>query len=102
MAVGAYYLILNNIKDMAAVPNTILNNSYYLFNHTGFPSNLVAYYSMDGTRVDSLFDATVNNNDGVFMDGTSIDKGYSGNSLTFNGVNNYVQFYKFIFLLIVL
>ncbi len=92
MAVGAYYLILNNIKDMAAVPNTILNNSYYLFNHTGFPGNLVAYYSMDGTRVDSLFDATVNNNDGVFMDGTAVDKGYSGNSLIFNGVNNYIQF----------
>ena len=47
---------------------------------------------MDGTRVDTLFDATVNSNDGVFMNGTGIDKGYSGNSLVFNGVNNYVQF----------
>ena len=92
MSVGAYYLILNNIKDIAAIQNTILPNSYYLFNHTGFPGNLVAYYSMDGTRVDTLFDATINNNDGVFVNGTAIDKGYSGNSLVFNGVDNYVQF----------
>lgn len=92
MAIGAYYLTINNIKDRAAVPNTITPDSYYLFNHIGFPSNLVAYYSMDGTRTDTLVDASVNGNNGVFMNGTSIDKGHSGNSLLFNGVDNYVQF----------
>ena len=92
MTVGSYNLILNNIQDKAAIPNTIMPNSYYLFNHTGFPSNLVAFYSMDGSRIDTLFDASANGNDGVFMNGTGIDKGYSGNSLVFNGVDNFVQF----------
>lgn len=91
MTVNAYNLTFSNIQDVASVPNTI-PNSTYLFNHTGFPSNLVAYYSMDGTRVDTLFDASANSNHGVFMDGTAIAKGHSGNSLIFNGVDNYVQF----------
>lgn len=92
MAVNPYYLVLNNIQDRAATPNTMIPNSTYLFNHTGFPTNLVAYYSMDGTRVDTLLDATSNNNDGVFMNGTAVAQGHSGNSLIFNGVDNFVQF----------
>ncbi len=92
MSVGSYYLTLNNIQDRAVVPNSVIPFSYYLFNHTGFPSNLIAYYSMDETRVDTLVDASINGNNGVFMNGTTIDKGHSGNSLVFNGVDNYVQF----------
>lgn len=92
MSVTSYFLILNNIQDEAAIPNSIQPNSYYLFNHTGFPANLVAYYSLDGTRTDTLFDASSNVNNGVFMNGLGYGSGYSGNALSFNGIDQFVQF----------
>ena len=92
IAVGSYYLVLNNVKDRAASPISVIPESYYSFNHTDLPSNLIAYYSMDEVRVDTLFDATVNNNDGVFMNGTLMSAGHSGNALSFDGVDDFVQF----------
>lgn len=90
MAEGAYYLTIKNIKDRAASPNTIANSTY-IFNSKSLSPNLVAYYAMDNTRIDSLFDLTANNNHGVFMNSTTMSAGLLGNSILFNGVNNYVQ-----------
>jgi len=47
---------------------------------------------MDDARADTLFDATANANNGLFMNGTNNVAGFSGNALNFNGVDNFVQF----------
>ena len=92
LAVGSYELVPTNIKDRAAVPNSVVTGSYYPFSHTGFPQDLIAYYSMDGTRVDTLFDASGNANNGVFTNGPLVVGGHSGNALGFDGVDDFVQF----------
>ncbi|RJP63216.1 MAG: T9SS C-terminal target domain-containing protein [Ignavibacteriales bacterium] len=86
-----YVLMINNLKDRAAIQNTIAENSSYVVHHFGFPPNLIAYYSMDEARTDTLFDFSPNKNNGTIMS-SSPWAGYSGNALGFNGVDNYVQF----------
>ncbi|NWF91017.1 MAG: T9SS type A sorting domain-containing protein [Ignavibacteriaceae bacterium] len=92
MSVGAYQLMITNVKDKAAVPNSVVYGSYYQINHSGFPSGLIAFYSMDDTRVDTLFDDYINANNGVFTNGPSVVVGNSGNALGFDGVDDFVQF----------
>ncbi|MDP3148090.1 MAG: LamG-like jellyroll fold domain-containing protein [Ignavibacteria bacterium] len=89
---AVHMLTVNNVKDKAASANTIVTNSSYEFSVANLSSDIIAYYSMDGTRVDTLVDATVNGNNGIFMSTTAVAPGFSGNSLSFNGVDDYVQF----------
>jgi len=89
---AVHMLTVNNVKDKAASANTIVTNSSYEFSVANLSSDIVAYYSMDDTRVDTLVDATVNGNNGIFFSTTAVAPGFSGNSLNFNGVDDYVQF----------
>ena len=91
MTPGSYSLIIENVVDLAAAPHPTIAGSY-TFQHTGFPSNLIAYYSMDENRIDTLFDASVNGNNGVFENGTTTSAGFLGNALAFDGIDDFVQF----------
>ena len=92
LTAAVHQLGVSNVKDKAATPNFTIAGSAYDFTYTPLSSDIIAYYSMDDTRVDTLFDATENANDGIFMSTTSVAPGFSGNSLMFNGTDDYVQF----------
>ncbi|MFA6980846.1 MAG: LamG-like jellyroll fold domain-containing protein [Ignavibacteriaceae bacterium] len=92
LTAAVHQLGISNIKDKAATPNVSIVGSAYDFTFTPHSSDIVAYYSMDDTRVDTLFDATANTNNGIFMSTTSVAPGFSGNSLMFNGTDDYVLF----------
>lgn len=92
LTAGTHTLGIENVKDKAAISNTIPKGSKYEFTSSSLSSDLVAYYSMDDARADTLFDATANANNGLFMNGTNNVAGFSGNALNFNGVDNFVQF----------
>ncbi|MDP1614536.1 MAG: LamG-like jellyroll fold domain-containing protein, partial [Methylococcales bacterium] len=89
---GVHTLTINNVKDKAASANSIMVNDTYEFTFANLSPDIVAYYSMDDARVDTLFDATANGNNGLFMNTTSAAPGFAGNALSFNGVDDYVMF----------
>lgn len=92
LTAGTHLLGIASIKDKAATPNVTIVGSAYNFTFAPLSSDIIAYYSMDDTRVDTLFDASGNSNNGIFMSTTSVAPGFSGNSLMFNGTDDYVQF----------
>lgn len=91
LAAAEYTLTIRNIKDRAIAPNVIALNSY-TFKHEAFPENLTAYYSMDDVTADSLIDMTLNKNNGALMNAPAVVSGLSGNALSFDGVDDFVQF----------
>lgn len=94
--IGSSYIIeIKNVKDRAIIPNTMLNASFS-FNHNNINSNVVAFYQLDEIEINGsdsiLYDLSVNANNGIVKNGTIISQGYLGNSLEFDGVDDYVQF----------
>lgn len=88
---GENTITIKNIKDRAAVQNTMATSSY-IFNYKPLSPNLVALYTANDLFIDSLYDATANKNNGAFFGGTTYCAGLLGNALSFNGTTSYVQF----------
>jgi len=56
------------------------------------PENVVAIYTLDELDGVMVLDASANGNTGVAMNDPIITPGLIGNAMTFNGVNQYVEF----------
>lgn len=87
-----YTLRVNNVKDRANIPNTMLSDTAK-FNHKNLQAGTIAYFSMDNIQQDTvLTDFTNNANNGFLRKGTFLSEGILGNGLEFDGVDDYVQF----------
>jgi chitodextrinase len=84
-----YTLTVNNVKDLASVPNTIASNTQKTFT---FTSDLVAYWTMNSADISgvTLYDKSGNGNDGT-INGATVTNGKSGDALSFDGTNDYVS-----------
>ncbi|MDD8017219.1 MAG: glycerophosphodiester phosphodiesterase family protein [Bacteroidota bacterium] len=91
----SYTLTVKNVKDRAVMPNVMITSNN-TFVHKNSSSNVVAYYQLDSigeNGTDTLiYDATSNANNGIIKNGPVISEGLLGNALSFDGVNDYVQF----------
>jgi glycerophosphoryl diester phosphodiesterase len=87
---STYSLTIKNVKDIASVKNTIKTDSIR-FQHKNLLANTIAYYSLDDVKSDSVItDYTTNANNGTLRNGAFLSEGLLGNSLQFDGVNDYV------------
>ncbi len=91
----SYLITLSNIQDKSVVPNTIVTTTA-IFRHTGLTVNAVAVYCIDTLLVKSadilVPDATTNLNNGKVQNGAFMTEGVLGNAISFDGVDDYVQF----------
>ncbi len=93
----SYKLTVNNIRDMAAVPNVILGNTRVIFSHEGAPSDVVAWYKFNELPIEGtdtlVVDESVNLNLGYAKNGPEVVDGFLGNAVKFDGTKKqYVQF----------
>lgn len=92
---STYTLAVSNVKDKAIVPNVMLNESMS-FTHKNITSDIIACYNLDDYTIVGpdtvIYDASLNANNGVVKNGAVISSGYLGNSMEFDGVDDFVQF----------
>jgi glycerophosphoryl diester phosphodiesterase len=90
-----YTITIKNVKDKAIIPNTMLDASF-IFNHKNLTSDFVAYYQLDSISINApdtlVYDLSSNANNGFVKNGTFVSSGYLGNTLEFDGVDDFVQF----------
>jgi glycerophosphoryl diester phosphodiesterase len=86
-----YIIEIANIKDRAASAN-IMPKTSFVFSYKPLSQNLIALYTANNLRTDTLIDLTVNKNNGVFMSGATLTAGLLGNAVNFDGIGSYVQF----------
>ena len=90
-----YTITIKNVKDRAIIPNTMLDASF-IFNHKNLTSDFVAYYQLDSISINApdtlVYDLSSNANNGFVKNGTFVSSGYLGNTLEFDGVDDFVQF----------
>ena len=88
-----YVLFVKGIQDMAVTPN-VMPADTTIFRHSALLPETVALYDLDnwveGDET-TILDASTNGNHGVVKGGAFITDGYIGNSLRFNGAEDYVQ-----------
>ncbi|MBU0473619.1 MAG: Ig-like domain-containing protein [Bacteroidetes bacterium] len=85
-----YTVTINEIKDLADIPNQILENTQIELTHKSFPSGLISYWSFD-EGIDTLANDWNNLNNGFVKNGTEWTNGKSGNSLRFDAIDDYVK-----------
>ncbi len=85
-----YTVKLNGIKDLADVPNNIVENSEVVFIHKSFPIGLVSYWSFDEGVDTFAYDWTETNN-AFLKNGPKWTNGQTGNSLRFDAIDDYVE-----------
>ncbi|WP_020569469.1 glycerophosphodiester phosphodiesterase family protein [Neolewinella persica] len=88
-----YTLLVKNIQDNAMVPNIMIEDTTIFFHKNLIPET-VAMYKLDDWVENSditILDASNNHNDGEVKGGAFITDGYIGNSMRFNGGDDYVQ-----------
>ncbi len=89
---ATYSLIVQGVKDLAGIPN-ILTMDSSKFVHKKLSANVISYYSLDEISKDSIVtDFSTNSNNGILKNGAKLGAGLVGNALTFDGVDDYVQF----------
>jgi len=93
----SYIMTINNILDLATIPNKILSDTRIIISHKNDPANLVAWYKLNDLPISGtdtlVMDATVNANNGVTKNLPVLAEGILGNSLKFDGnQKQYVQF----------
>jgi len=93
----SYLLTLNGIKDLAAVPNTILPYTKVILNHEAAPSDLIAWYQMNSLPVEGsdtiLIDDSDNLNRGLVKNQPVLAEGLLGNAVRFDhSQKQFVQF----------
>ncbi|MCB8995113.1 MAG: T9SS type A sorting domain-containing protein [Bacteroidales bacterium] len=95
MSDDSYSLSVKNIMDQSALSNTIVASSL-VFVHKDFSPGIVAFYNLDTLIYSApdqiVADATANSNNGKLIGGVSLTEGVLGNSLGFDGLDDYVQF----------
>ena len=92
-----YILTINNVTDLAAVPNQILPDTKLKVTHTSSPQGLIAWYTMEellaGDPDTLLIDETSNANNGTLENKPVQGSGLLGEALVFdNQQQQYVQF----------
>ncbi len=85
-----YQVVVKHIKDLARVPNAA-NDLTAEFRHHGFPSGLIAAWSMDEGVGETIRDISGNDNTGVLYNGVAWTEGKLANGLYFDGKDDYVQ-----------
>ncbi|MFA6438800.1 MAG: LamG-like jellyroll fold domain-containing protein [Bacteriovoracaceae bacterium] len=96
----SYTLTVMNVKDTAA---NVMVTSNTDFTQKNFTSNNVAYYQLDSVGIQEadtvagvdtvIYDATgKSTNRGLVKNGPVVSEGFFGNALSFDGVDDYVQF----------
>ncbi|MBK8947035.1 MAG: Ig-like domain-containing protein [Ignavibacteriae bacterium] len=85
-----YNLTVNEVKDLADIPNTILENSTKTFSHKTFPSGLVSYWSFDEGE-DTLANDWTNTNTAFLNNNPEWTIGKTGNALKFDAVDDFVE-----------
>jgi len=97
---ASYDLTVINVQDTAA---NVIADSIISFDQKNFTSNNVAYYQLDSlgyqeadtvAGIDTvIYDATGKaENRGIVKNGPVVSEGFFGNALSFDGVDDYVQF----------
>jgi hypothetical protein len=90
-----YLLTVIGVKDNA-VPSNLMDPVIVEFKHQSMKEGTVAYYKLDSLIIKNgdtlVVDATANLNHGETENGGYTTKGYFGNAMGFDGVNDYVQF----------
>jgi len=89
----SYTLTVMNVKDAAA---NVMVTSDNIFTHKNSSTDVVAYYQLDSVGMQGsdtlIYDATANTNNGKVKNGPVISEGFLGNAMSFDGVDDYVQF----------
>lgn len=89
---ATYTLKIQGIKDLAGIQNAVTMDSSK-FVHKNLPEKVISYYSLDEISKDSVVvDFTTNANNGILKNGAKLSAGLVGNALTFDGIDDYVQF----------
>ncbi len=95
LAERSYVLTIQNLQDIAMIPNTI-SPVNIVFEYKAFSEGFVAFYNLDTivlSDTDFLaLDASVNLNHGIVKNGALITSGQLGNALGFDGIDDYIQF----------
>ncbi|MCF8378756.1 MAG: T9SS type A sorting domain-containing protein [Bacteroidales bacterium] len=89
-----YTLTVNNIKDQASEPNTMVPDTAIFFHKNPVPETVALYRLDDWIESGdiTIVDESNNHNNGIVMGGAFLSEGYIGNALGFDGVDDYVQF----------
>ena len=90
-----YEMSIDNIRDLALSPNSINNQNISLLNETK-NANRIAAYTLDFINIcgtDTIItDVSENGNHGFIENGTTLSEGILGNGLSYDGVDDFVQF----------
>ena len=91
----SYTLTIKSVKDRAVTPNVMITSTNSFF-HKNLTSNVVSYYQLDSVGVlgsdTMIYDATIYANNGITKSGPVISEGLLGNAMSFDGIDDYVQF----------
>ncbi|MBL7112671.1 MAG: T9SS type A sorting domain-containing protein [Bacteroidales bacterium] len=91
----SYLMTVKNVLDLAVTPNKMVTLST-IFLHYGIPDSAVAFYKLDSLPFAApdylVIDETENENNGIALNGAYTSEGILGNSLSFDGVDDYVEF----------
>ncbi|MBK7107244.1 MAG: Ig-like domain-containing protein [Ignavibacteriae bacterium] len=85
-----YKVTINGIKDLADIPNTILENTEIVFTHKTFPDGLISYWSFD-EGADTIAYDWLNTNNALIRNNPEWITGVTGNSLKFDATDDYVE-----------
>jgi hypothetical protein len=91
----SYRLTVQHVEDMAVIPNP-MGTEEMDFMHDGIPASAVAFYKLDSLPFADpdylVVDETENQNNGIAKNGITLAEGILGNSIGFDGVDDFVQF----------
>ncbi|MCA9732818.1 MAG: T9SS type A sorting domain-containing protein [Deferribacteres bacterium] len=86
-----FTLTVNNITDLATVPNTIASDTKALFQFYPYLGSLISYWPLDEGMDTLAADVTGNGNNGILQNGPQWVDGVFGNALSFDGVDDQVE-----------
>ncbi|MBU1097409.1 MAG: T9SS type A sorting domain-containing protein [Bacteroidetes bacterium] len=87
----SYILTVKGVKDLAVNPNIIIEPLTVEFTHSNFLPGLVAFWNYDEGDGETSNDISGNSNNGTLKNGLFWSEGYTGNGLTFDGVDDFVN-----------
>jgi len=85
-----YTVAVNGINDLADIPNIIAENTEIVLTHKSFPEGLISYWSFD-EGIDSIANDWTGTNTGLIKNSPEWTAGQTGNSLKFDGIDDYVE-----------
>ncbi len=88
---AAYNLTVTQVKDLALIPNAIVDPEVVAFTFKPFLPNTIAVWDLDEGEGMLMTDYSGNDNLGTLMNDTGWGAGQTGNGLIFDGVDDHAR-----------